>query len=280
MQIRSFKSIFAGIAFVSASLTSSAIAAPADLPDASKDAQDIGICAAPTSWARTDKVLTCTCPANFSISTSLWGTDIYTADSYICTTALHASVLDRSGGRVTIEMLPGQNSYAGTKRNGVSTRSYGKYTASYRFVNPSVTGSRAVSENSRGKNTGSKNPFEKGAAAILNGIGLGGLGQATDQLAGENIGQCTGATKWRGTGKSLSCTCPANFSVKGPIWGTDIYTDDSYICKAALHAGRIGRSGGQVSIRMIDGQSSYPGAMRNGVTSLSYRSFAGSYRFN
>tara|TARA_R110002124_G_scaffold84563_3_gene220058 strand:- start:1157 stop:2041 length:885 start_codon:yes stop_codon:yes gene_type:complete len=280
MQMRSFKSIGTGIVFVSASLASSAVAAPAGLPDASQEAQDIGVCAAPTSWARTDKVLTCTCPANFNISTSLWGTDIYTADSYICTTALHASVLDRSGGRVTIEMLPGQNSYAGTKRNGVSTRSYGKYTASYRFVNPSTTGSSQTAASPRGKKTGSRNPFEKGAAAILNGIGLGGLGQATDQQAGENIGQCTGATKWRGTGKSLSCTCPANFSVKGPIWGTDIYTDDSYICKAALHAGRIGRSGGQVSIRMIDGQSSYAGTLRNGVTSLSYRRHTGSYRFD
>lgn len=280
MQIGSFKSIVIGMIFVCATLASSAIAAPADLPAVTQQAQDIGICAAPTSWAKTNKVLTCTCPANFNISTSLWGTDIYTADSYICTTALHASVLDRSGGRVTIEMLPGQNSYAGTKRNGVSTRSYGKYTASYRFVNPSTTSSGEAAASATGKKDGARNPLEKGAAALLSDIGAHGLEPAADKPAGENIGECHGATKWRGTGKTLICTCPANFSIKGSIWGTDVYTDDSYICKAALHAGRIGRSGGPVSIHMIDGQSSYAGTRRNGVISLSYRRNAGSYRFN
>ena len=280
MQKPSVRSILAAITFVSASSSSPILASPASLPAVSQEAQDIGICSAPTSWARTDKILTCSCPANFNISTSLWGTDIYTADSYICTTALHASVLDRSGGRVTIQMLPGQNSYAGTKRNGVSTRSYGKYTASYRFVNPSARDSGQASASGQEKKKRFRNPFEKNAAAILAGIGLDKLGKSDAQLVGENIGECHGAAKWRGTGKALRCSCPANFSVKGPVWGTDIYTDDSYICKAALHAGRIGRSGGQVSIQILPGQYSYAGTVRNGVTTLSYRSHTGSYRFN
>lgn len=286
MQTSGFRSIPTAIAFVSASLTSSAMAAPASQPDPVQDAQDIGVCAAPTSWARTDKVLTCACPANFDISTSLWGTDIYTADSYICSTALHASVLDRSGGRVTIEMLPGQNSYAGTKRNGVSTRSYGKYTASYRFVNPRdvVLGGSSASDrnpvNTNRSKPRSGNPFKRDASAILGDLGLGKLGQAVGQLTGEDIGECRAASKWRGTGKTLSCSCPANISNTGSVWGTDIYTDDSYICKAAFHAGRIGRSGGQVSLQMLPGQSSYAGTKRNGVTTMSYGSYSGSYRFN
>ncbi len=286
MQTPGFRSILTAIAFVSVSLTSSAMAAPANQPAPAQDAQDIGVCAAPTSWARTDKVLTCTCPANFNISTSLWGTDIYTADSYICSTALHASVLDRSGGRVTIEMLPGQNSYAGTKRNGVSTRSYGKYTASYRFVNPrNVDSSGASASDSNPVNTDrstprSGNSFKRDASAILGGLGLGKLGQAVGQLTGEDIGECRAASKWRGTGKALSCSCPANTANTGSVWGTDVYTDDSYICKAALHAGRIDRSGGQVSLQMLPGQSSYAGTKRNGVTTMSYGSYSGSYRFN
>jgi hypothetical protein len=284
MQISRFGSISTAIALASASVAAPARTEPASLPVAPQQAQDIGVCAAPTSWARTDKILTCTCPANFAISTSLWGTDIYTADSYICSTALHASVLDRSGGRVTIQMLPGQNSYQGTKRNGVSTRGYGKYTASYRYVTPFAMDNGEADASVTARKSGSKKSFGKdAAAAILNGLGLaglGGAGQGSEQKSGQDIGQCTSATKWRGTGEILNCACPANFSVKGPIWGTDIYTDDSYICKAALHAGRIGRSGGQVSIRMIAGQSSYTGTRRNGVTSLAYRSYAGSYRFN
>lgn len=286
MPVSSFRSILTAIAFVSASLSSSAMAAPASQPGPGHDAQDIGICAAPTSWAGTDKVLTCTCPANFDISTSLWGTDIYTADSYICSTALHASVLDRSGGRVTIEMLPGQNSYTGSKRHGVSTRSYGKYRASYRFVDAVEVNSSGASASGRnrangnGRKSRSGSSFERDAAAILGSLGLGNLGQVENQLTGEDIGECRAASKWRGTGKALSCSCPANISNTGSVWGTDIYTDDSYICKAALHAGRIDRSGGQVSIQMLPGQSSYAGTRRNGVTTMSYRSYAGSYRFN
>ncbi|MGB5723000.1 MAG: LCCL domain-containing protein [Parasphingorhabdus sp.] len=254
MQMPIFRSIFSAIIFVSAALASPALAAPASPPTPTQKAQDIGVCAAPTSWAKTDKLLTCTCPAGFDISTSLWGTDIYTADSYICSTALHASVIDRSGGRVTIQMLPGQNNYAGTVRNGVSTRSYGAYTASYSFVKASVASSGGVD---------SREPV-----------------RPVDKIAGENIGECKGATRWRGTGKTLSCTCPANFSVNSPIWGSGIYTDDSFICKAALHAGKIGRSGGQVSIQMLPGQSSYTGSNRNGVSTLSYGSHSGSYQFN
>ncbi len=286
MPLSSFRSILTAFAFVSASLSSSAMAAPASQPGPMQDAQDIGMCAAPTSWAGTDMVLTCTCPANFDISPSLWGTDIYTADSYICSTALHASVLDRSGGRVTIEMLPGRNSYTGTKRNGVATRSYGEYDASYRFVNPRDTDSNTASvsdrnrSNANARKSRSGSSFERNAAAILGSLGLGNLGQTTNQLTGEDIGECRAASKWRGTGKTLSCSCPANTENTGSVWGTDIYTDDSYICKAALHAGRIGRSGGQVSIQMLPGQSSYAGTRRNGVTTMSYRSYAGSYRFN
>ena len=249
-----FKSILSAIAFLLAALASPVQAAPASQPTLSQEAEDVGICSGATSWAGTDKQLTCTCPANFNVSTSLWGTDIYTADSHICRTAPHASALDRSGGRVTIEMLPGRNSYKGTIRNGVPTRGYGKYTASYRFV--------------------------KASDSISSEVGLREPDQAADLLAGENIGECKGVTKWRGTGKVLNCTCPANFSVNAPIWGTNIYTDDSFICKAALHAGKISRSGGPVSIQMLPGQSSYSGTKRNGVSTLTYGSHSGSYRFN
>ena len=91
-----------------------------------------------TRWAAggssTSKVLTCSCPAEKYNSTSVWGTDFYTADSYICTTARHAGVITQDGGRVVLQMQPGLASYAGTKRNGITTRGYGKYRASYRYV--------------------------------------------------------------------------------------------------------------------------------------------------
>lgn len=62
------------------------------------------------------------------------------------------------------------------------------------------------------------------------------------------------------------------------VWGSDIYTDDSSICTAAVHAGRISqRQGGTIAIRILPGQAFYEGSVRNGVESRQYGSWAGSF---
>ncbi len=66
---------------------------------------------------------------------SVWGTDIYTSDSKLAAAALHAGVL-RLGesGVVKVTILPGQSSYAGSDRHGVTTSSYGAYPLSFRLA--------------------------------------------------------------------------------------------------------------------------------------------------
>ena len=64
------------------------------------------------------------------------------------------------------------------------------------------------------------------------------------------------------------------------MWGTDIYTDDSALACAAVHAGVV--LAGQtkvVTVKIVAGQSSYQGSVRNGVTSSSYGTWPGSYSF-
>ena len=61
-----------------------------------------------TAFADSAEVVTCTCPAAQSGSGAVWGTDTYTADSATCRAALHAGLLPRQGGTVTLEMLPGE----------------------------------------------------------------------------------------------------------------------------------------------------------------------------
>jgi len=87
------------------------------------------------------------------------------------------------------------------------------------------------------------------------------------------------ATGLRGTGQQLSCWCTPESTRGGSVWGTDVYTDDSAICRAAVHAGVIGSGGGGVRIRMLPGMQRYAGTQRNGVESTSYESWHGSYRF-
>jgi hypothetical protein len=65
----------------------------------------------------------------------------------------------------------------------------------------------------------------------------------------------------------------------GSLWGTDVYTDDSSVALAAVHAGLL-KAGerGLVQVTLLAGQNSYRGSTRNGVTSNSYGAWAGSYK--
>ena len=92
----------------------------------------------------------------------------------------------------------------------------------------------------------------------------------------------TTASNHRGkNGESFCYSCPPNPSGSfGTIWGTDVYTDDSKICVAAVHAGIISNMGGEVCIEIMGGQSNYSSSTRNGVSSSSYGSWGGSFRFN
>lgn len=87
------------------------------------------------------------------------------------------------------------------------------------------------------------------------------------------------ASNYRGSASRITYVCPANGTV-AIVWGTDLYTDDSSVCTAAVHEGLITLgSGGRVTIEIRAGASSYQGTTRNGVTSNSYASWGGSYVF-
>jgi outer membrane protein OmpA-like peptidoglycan-associated protein len=87
------------------------------------------------------------------------------------------------------------------------------------------------------------------------------------------------ATPYAGTAEQLACTCPETSTPRGSVWGTDIYTADSAICAAALHAGAVTRRGGLVTLRMMPGRPRYPGTTRNGVQSIDFPDYGASYAF-
>ncbi len=64
----------------------------------------------------------------------------------------------------------------------------------------------------------------------------------------------------------------------GSIWGTDVYTDDSSIAKAAVHAGvLLPGEIGAVKVTIKPGLTSYYGSSRFGADSSGLGTFAGSY---
>lgn len=79
--------------------------------------------------------------------------------------------------------------------------------------------------------------------------------------------------------QSLECYCGGAAAAQGNVYGSNFYTDDSAICRAALHAGVIDEDGGRVSVYSTRGQSSYPAVERNGVTSTGYGNWPRSIAF-
>ena len=71
------------------------------------------------------------CPENGTES-AIWGSDIYTADSSICTAAVHAGLITlEGGGVVTIQFRPGRSVYGSTLRNGITSNTFGEYPHSF-----------------------------------------------------------------------------------------------------------------------------------------------------
>jgi hypothetical protein len=78
-------------------------------------------------------------------------------------------------------------------------------------------------------------------------------------------------------GQTFDYVCPAGGGF-GYLSGTDVYTDDSSVCTAAVHTGWLSREvGGMVRIMVRPGQPSYEGTLRNGVLSESYGPWEGSF---
>jgi hypothetical protein len=88
----------------------------------------------------------------------------------------------------------------------------------------------------------------------------------------------TNATAHRGEiGRRYAYVCPAGGSANA-IWGTAVYSDDSSVCTAGVHAGSITLAeGGRVVIEMRPGQTNYPASNRNGVSSGEWGAWDGSF---
>ena len=63
------------------------------------------------------------------------------------------------------------------------------------------------------------------------------------------------------------------------MWGSNVYTADSSLCRAAAHAGVVARTGGSITALREAGRDLYVGTGRNGVQSSDYGTYAWSVRF-
>jgi hypothetical protein len=135
--------------------------------------------------------------------------------------------------------------------------------------------SRGDSDHGDARNDGSRVDASSDATAVDASMPVDAGTDASLDDSGATYG---GSIAWDSNAKAYRCRKLERFSFDCPaggtaadVWGVDIYSDDSSICTAAVHAGKITLAGGgHVTIEMRPGELNYRGNKRNGITSKSY----------
>jgi hypothetical protein len=174
----------------------------------------------------------------------IYGTGVYTDDSSVCSAAVHAGKITAAeGGQVIIATQPGQPSYKGSSANGVESSEFGAYGGSYQVVDDK--------------------PFAGTSEPQAGGYGWKVTSSRQDGLDGQ----------------TFRYSCPPAGDL-GSVWGTGTYTNDSSVCSAAVHAGKITRATGGTAVIQIKGkQDKFEGSTANGVTSSEYGPWPSSFSF-
>lgn len=244
-----------------------------------------GLCAERIDWSRSAlatptscvdgerHAVTCT-RATTPIG-SVWGSDLYTTDSSVCGAALHAGKITVGGGDVIYELRPGLVSYDGSTRNGLTTNGWGSYDCSFIFTSKgcapgaSACGDACANLQSDTANCGACGVACATGESCRKGVCSPGFDADFSTVPGT---PCTGS-------RTYVCPPLAGATV-GTVWGTGVYTNDSSVCGAAVHAGAIAAaSGGSVTIEMLPGRPSYAGTTNHGIVSKPWAAWSCSFRF-
>jgi hypothetical protein len=80
-------------------------------------------------------------------------------------------------------------------------------------------------------------------------------------------------------GKVLAFTV-TGMAAGGSVWGTDVYTTDSRLAMAAVHAGviKVGETG-VVRLKIVPSPPAYTGSTRHGITTSPYGTYRAAYQF-
>ncbi|MGB3616230.1 MAG: LCCL domain-containing protein [Elainellaceae cyanobacterium] len=190
--------------------------------------------------------ITLYCPTS-GTPTPTWGTDRYTADSSVCSAAVHAGLITLAeGGAIAIRMMPGDAAVA-SERNGIVTGSHSGTAASFTFTNP--------------------RDFVADVLPTTFG----------DLPLHPITWDTTAVSSWRQPSPIEAYYCPVGTAQ--PVWGNGVYSQESSLCSAAVHVGQITLSGGSIVVQRLPGQGFYAGSLSNGVRTGDRAGSGGSFRF-
>lgn len=215
---------------------------------------------------------------------SVWGSDWYTSDSDLNAAALHAGLVKRGETRVVRYVIrPGRESYAGSDRNGVTTRAWQSYPSSFQILDAAIV--------AEGENLSKYRDSETERLTLFI------VGASTDAVHPESAytkraermlldSSSSGTISFAVMERVPSVVIPEADGVAPPlrtIWGGEdrIYTDDSAVATAAVHAGLV-KPGEPafVTVEFLAGRPEYKGSTQHGMTSQSYGNWSGSYRIH
>lgn len=177
------------------------------------------------------------CPAGGSAG-RVWGVNIYTDDSSVCTAAVQMGLITfEEGGTVTIKIIEGQDSYMGSEANGVTSGRYTSWGGSFEF--PDAT------------------PLEVSQRIEWNT-------SARDRVSGDEV--------------TYTVDCPPDGTAGNLWGTDTYTDDSSVCTAAVHAGAITLDDGGEVTFTVLPGQDSYQGSTANGVTSQDYGTWGASFR--
>ena len=78
-------------------------------------------------------------------------------------------------------------------------------------------------------------------------------------------------------GDLLQVSCPAGCDKGQTTWGTGVYSANSPICRAGIHAGAIPATGGTLTVKLEAGRPAYRGSEQHGIKSSDFNQYDRSY---
>jgi hypothetical protein len=197
---------------------------------------------------------------------TVWGGDfgVYTDDSALAAAAVHAGVLKNGQrGTVRVTILPGRDSYPAISRNGVESSKWESWGGSYK-----IEGAGEVVPP----------PAIPQPAVPMPGTVPPKFGSRTDYPVDNTDPTTTpNLSNFRGQNNAIIYV-QVTGTTEGSVWGSDVYTDDSTLGAAAVHAGLL-KPGEKalLKVKILPGRAEYSGCERNGVTSRPYAEWGGSF---
>jgi thiol-disulfide isomerase/thioredoxin len=166
---------------------------------------------------------------------AVWGDAVYTLDSDPGTSAVHAGLVrDGETKMITFWVVPSPTTYGEANRNGVQSRRWGAFRAAFVMQAAGVPAQAA-----------NRVPVSRGVGGILERLQPG-----------------------------ESAIIPLTGSDKGTVWGSGVYTGDSHLETAAVHAGVV-EPGERCSVVVtrVEPLARYEGSRKHGVETQSWAAY-------